>query len=96
MSKNGIVWENGISENIKEFTTNKTVIGLINRLWFIKKKNNDEVYEIINRFSGKEEDAIILELEHLTDPYTARGSKKSRKRKSRKNKKSRKNQKSRK
>ena len=87
-----------MSENIKIFSNNEVVISLINKLWLIKEKNNDVVEGILNSLSGKEEDEIILALEHLTDPnierltdpYIAPGGKKSKKRKSRKNRKSRK------
>lgn len=77
--------ENDMRENIKKFSTNKEVTNLINKLWVLIKKDNDKVEGILNKLSGKEDDAIILELEHLMDPHNPEGfgsGKKSKKRKS--------------
>lgn len=90
--------ENNMNENIKNISKNKEVndlIDLINKLWVLTKEDNDKVKGILN--SGKEDDAIILELEHLIDPrnpHNLGSGRKSRNRKSRnrksKNRKSRK------
>lgn len=86
------------SEVIANFSTNPEVIQLVDRLWNLSGRDNSTVEAMLSSVSGKEEDAVILELENMIDRLEQQksgkmgGSKK--RRNSNKNKKSRRNKKS--
>lgn len=86
------------SEVIENFSTNPEVIVLVNKLWNLMGRNNSTVEAILSSISGKEEDAVIVELENKIDLLQQQKSGKmggSKRRKySNKKKKSRKNKKS--
>jgi hypothetical protein len=86
------------SEVIENFSTNPEVIELVDKLWNLSGRDNSTVEAMLASASGKEEDAVILELENMIDRLEQQksgkmgGSKK--RRNSNKNKKSRRNKKS--
>jgi hypothetical protein len=86
------------SEVIENFSTNPEVIVLVDKLWNLTGRDNSTVEAILSNVSGKEEDAVIVELENQIDRLEQQQSGKmggSKKRKySNKKKKSRKNKKS--
>jgi hypothetical protein len=86
------------SELIENFSTNPEVIGLVDKLWNLTDRDNSTVEAVLSNVSGKEEDAVIVELENQIDRLEQQQSGKmggSKKRKySNKKKKSRKNKKS--
>lgn len=86
------------SDVIENFSTNPEVIGLVDKLWNLTDRDNSTVEAMLSSASGKEEDAVILELEHQIDLLEQQKSGKmggSKRRKySNKKKKSRKNKKS--
>ena len=86
------------SDVIENFSTNPEVIVLVNKLWNLMGRNNSTVEAILSSISGKEEDAVIVELENKIDLLQQQKSGKmggSKRRKySNKKKKSRKNKKS--
>ncbi len=87
------------SEVIQNFSTNPEVIELVDRLWNLSGRDNSTVEAMLSNVSGKEDDAVILELRDKIDGLNRPtknpqdgGSKK--RRNSNKNKKSRRNKKS--
>lgn len=86
------------SEVIENFSRNPEVIGLVDKLWNLTDRDNSTVEAILSNVSGKEEDAVIVELENQIDLLEQQmngkmgGSKRrkysNKKKKSRKNKKS--------
>jgi len=86
------------SEVIENFSTNPEVIVLVDKLWNLAGRDNSTVEAMLTSVAGKEEDAVIVELENQIDRLEQQQSGKmggSKKRKySNKKKKSRKNKKS--
>ena len=86
------------SEVIENFSTNPEVIVVVDKLWNLTGRDNSTVEAILSNVSGKEEDAVIVELENQIDLLEQQKSGKmggSKRRKySNKKKKSRKNKKS--
>lgn len=89
------------SEVIAKFSTNPEVMERVDKLWNLHGQDNSTVEALLQGIAGKEEDAIIVELDHEIDKVENRnqilgskmgGSKK--RRNSNKNKKSRRNKKS--
>ena len=86
------------SEVIENFSTNPEVIVLVDKLWNLTDRDNSTVEAMLTSVAGKEEDAVIVELENQIDLLEQQKSGKmggSKRRKySNKKKKSRKNKKS--
>jgi hypothetical protein len=86
------------SEVIENFSTNPEVIVLVDKLWNLTGRDNSTVEAMLTSVAGKEEDAVIVELENQIDLLEQQKSGKmggSKRRKySNKKKKSRKNKKS--
>jgi hypothetical protein len=86
------------SELIENFSTNPKVIVLVDKLWNLTGRDNSTVEAMLTSVAGKEEDAVIVDLENQIDLLEQQKSGKmggSKRRKySNKKKKSRKNKKS--
>ena len=55
------------SEVIAKFSSNPEVVKLVDKLWILSGRDNSTVEAFLQGIAGKEEDAIILDIEHKID-----------------------------
>ena len=59
--------KSGMSEDIKNFSSNSEIIEVINKLWDLTNQNNSKVEYILTLCTGETDDDVILKLEHQID-----------------------------